>query len=199
MSTPDRSDDRPRQARAASDSARERIRTAAARAIAQGGAAVSMAEIAAACGVSKALLHYHYDDRAHLLADVVRRLAERVVARERAAVGAAAAGGAVDALWRWVSAELARGELRALLELATVRDDVVRDASARAASDRRTTAGATISAVFQQLGLTPRVPAALLGDACVAFMDGLAMDAGSERDPRVSFDVFWLALLSLAE
>jgi hypothetical protein len=53
--------------------------------------------------------------------------------------------------------------------------------------------------VFAHLGLTPRVPAALLGDATVAFVDGLALDAGSVRDPRVSFDVLWLALLGLTE
>lgn len=184
---------------AAGDLARDRIRAGAARALIELGPAATMAEIAAAGGVSKALLHYHYEDRAHLLADVARRLASRLVARERAAMGPAAAGTAVDALWGWVDAELRRGELRALLELGTVRDAAVRVATGEAARARRESATATASLVFEQLGLVPRVPAALLGDASVAFVDGLALDVGGGRDPRVSFDVFWLGLLGLAE
>jgi hypothetical protein len=44
------------------------------------------------------------------------------------------------------------------------------------------------------------MPAALLGGASMAFIDGLAIGASSPgRDPRASFDLFWLALLSLAE
>ena len=183
----------------AGDAARERIRNGATRAVIEHGAGASMAEIAAACGVSKALLHYHYADRAHLLADVVERSAARLVARERAALGTAAAGTAVDALWRWTSAELQRGELRALLDLGALREPAVRAACDRAADLRRASAATTAGLAFAQLGLTPRVPAELLAGASVAFLDGLALDAGGARDPRVAFDVFWLALLSLGE
>ena len=179
--------------------ARERIRDGAARAVIAHGPAASMAQIAEGCGVSKALLHYHYTDRAHLLAEVVARLGARLVARERAALGAAPAGTALDALWQWVRAELARGELRALLELGTLRDESVREAAMQAAAARRASAAATASTLFAQLGLVPRMPPALLGDASTAFMDGLALDQDDRRDPRVSFDVFWLAMLSLAE
>jgi hypothetical protein len=51
------------------------------------------------------------------------------------------------------------------------------------------------------LDLTPRIPPALLADAAVAFIDGLALDVanGTTRDPRVSYDIFWLALLGLTE
>jgi AcrR family transcriptional regulator len=186
-------------ARGTGNAARERIRDGALQAVVAHGAGVSMADIAAACGVSKALLHYHHADRAHLLADVVDSLATRLVARERAAIAAAAPGTGVDATWRWVAGELQRGELRALLELAMLREPAVRAASARAAVARRARGASTTAHLFAELGLTPRLPAALLGDASVAFVDGLALDAGSERDPRVSFDIFWLALLSLVE
>ena len=193
-------DERPSTPRSpAGGIARERICEGAARAVVRQGAAVSMAEIATECGVSKALLHYHYADRAGLLAEVLHRLAGRLVGRERAALGAAPAGTALDALWRWLAAELQRGELRALLELGTVRDAAVRDVAEQVARARRESAAATTALVFAQLGLAPRVPAALLGEASVAFIDGLALDAGSGRDPRVSFDVYWLAMLSLGE
>ena len=179
--------------------ARDRICDGAARAVVKHGAGAPMAEIAAECGTSKALLHYHYDDRAQLLAEVVMRLAGRLVARERAAIGAAPAGAALDALWRWVSTELQRGELRALLELAMLREPVVRAACEQAAHARRDSATATTTMLFAQLALTPRMPVALLADASVAFIDGLALDVASARDPRTSFDIFWLAMLGLAE
>jgi hypothetical protein len=39
----------------------------------------------------------------------------------------------------------------------------------------------------------------LIADAIVAFVDGLALDRESGRDSRVSFDVFWLGMLSLGD
>jgi AcrR family transcriptional regulator len=190
------------------ETARDRIFDGTVRCLVRSGASASMAEIAAAAGVSKALLHYHHSDRAHLLADVVARLAQRIVARERVAMGGpadgagapqATLGNPVDALWGWVEAELRSGELRALLELATVRDAPVRQAWDEAANDRRRSAARTVELVFERLGLTPRMPVTLLGDANTAFLDGLALDRGSARDSRVGFDLFWLGLLSLGE
>jgi hypothetical protein len=51
------------------------------------------------------------------------------------------------------------------------------------------------------LGLRPRVPGELMAGVVVAFLDGLAMETvlQPERAARVSFDIFWLAMLSLAE
>jgi len=39
----------------------------------------------------------------------------------------------------------------------------------------------------------------LLGRASIAFMDGLAIADASAGQRRASFDLFWLALLSIAE
>ena len=159
-----------------------------------------MAVIAAEAGVSKALLHYHYSDRARLLAEVVAQLGDRLGARERAALAGADGSKAVDALWRWLEDELARGELRVLLELSLLREPLVHDAAATVAAARRVAAGRTTADLLRRLGLEPRVPAELLGEASVAFMNGLAA-AGPlpGSDPRVAFDVFWLAILGLAE
>lgn len=159
-----------------------------------------MAAIAAEAGVSKALLHYHYSDRARLLAEVVTQLGDRLAAREQVALAGADGSKAVDALWRWLERELALGELRALLELSLIREPLVHDAAAAVADARRIAAGRMTADLLRRLGLEPRVPAELLGEASVAFMDGLAV-AGPVRgsDPRVAFDVFWLAMLGLAE
>jgi AcrR family transcriptional regulator len=160
----------------------------------------SMAVIASAGGVSKALLHYHYADRAHLLAEVAMEVGRRVVARERAAIDAARGSGAVDAHWEWLAGELQRGELRALLELSVEREAEVRVAVEAATLARARAATQTVAQLFDALGLTPRMPAALLAGAVLAFIDGLAIGPSSPtRDPRASFDLFWLALLSLAE
>jgi AcrR family transcriptional regulator len=181
--------------------ARGRIVEAAARCLVRAGiAGATMARIAAEAGVSKALLHYHYADRERLLAEVVSQLGRRVIGRERAAMDAASGSGTVDALWEWLDGELSLGELRALLELAMQHEPGVRAAADAVARARRHAAAETVEQLFAGLGLTPRMPAALLGEASVAFMDGLAIAAAPQaRDPRVSFDLFWLALLSLAE
>lgn len=185
----------------AGDVTRRRILSATIDCVAREGVAeASMAAIAAAAGVSKALLHYHYSNRARLLAEAVTQLAQRLVARESASMEGADGSKAVDALWQWLESELARGELRVLLELSLVREPTVRAAAAAAARRRRLAAAGTVAQLFARLALTPKVPASLLGDASVAFIDGLALDSmDATGEPRVSFDVFWLALLSLAE
>jgi AcrR family transcriptional regulator len=158
-----------------------------------------MAAIAAEAGVSKALLHYHYADRAQLLAEAVAVIAGRMVSRERTALDGAEGKAAVDALWHYVEGELERGELHALLELAMVREPQVRAASAAAAEQRRAAATRTAADLFARLGVAPRVPVAPVGTASLALTDGLAHDrARPLHEARGSFDVFWLALLTLA-
>ncbi len=186
----------------ASTDARARIVDAGVRCIAREGVAgASMAAIALEAGVSKALLHYHYHDRSTLLAEIVERIGMRTIERERAAVDQSDGMGGLDAVWRWFDEELRRGELAALAELTLVREAPVRRATRAAASERRRSAAHTIDRLFTELDLRPRVPAPLMADATVAFIDGLALDVanGSAREPRVSYDIFWLALLGLTE
>jgi AcrR family transcriptional regulator len=161
----------------------------------------SMAAIALEAGVSKALLHYHYRDRSTLLAEIVEQIGARTIERERAAIDDSGGLGGLDAVWRWLEGELRRGELAALAELTLIREAPVRRATRAAASERRRSAARTIERLFTELDLTPRVPAPLMADAAVAFIDGLALDVanGSAREPRVSYDIFWLALLGLTE
>lgn len=180
--------------------ARARIAEAAVRCLVRDGVtATSMASIASEGGVSKALLHYHYASRAGLLADIVTLLGRKIITRERAAMDTARGSGAVDALWGWLQGELAHGELRALLELALQNDDVIRAAAAEVGAARLRAASQTVEQLFAGLGLTPRLPSPLLGRASVAFMDGLAIAGASAGEARASFDLFWLALLSIAE
>lgn len=158
-----------------------------------------MSAIAAEADVSKALLHYHFADRASLLAEMVATLGQRLVARERSALAHGEGTRAIDQLWDWLDAELRRGELRALSELQMVPSPLVRVASEQVATDRRVAAAGIVRGLFARLGLVPRIDVALIGDTTIAFVDGLALDRTSGRDARVSFDVFWLAILSLAD
>jgi AcrR family transcriptional regulator len=190
-----------------------RILDAAARQIAKVGAAdVALSGVAREAGVSKALIHYHFHDKDTLLSRVVARLVDGLATRERASLTRYEAEHnplAVDALWEWLAAELQRGDIGVLLELDAYRGEEVRSATRRAAVVRRATAQETIERLFRILELRPRIEPALLASVVVAFADGLAMDVGRATEAgslsvlpsgaRVAFDVFWLAMLSLAE
>jgi hypothetical protein len=58
-----------------------------------------------------------------------------------------------------------------------------------------------VAHLFALLGLRLRVPAPLVADVWVAFVDGLALSTVvvPAAEPRAAFDVLWLSLLSLAE
>lgn len=197
----------------AEKAATRRILQAAARRIARAGAAeLSIHDVAVDAGVSKALVHYHFHDKDSLLARLVEHLASGLVTRERDALASYLGRHdplAIDALWRWLEAELQRGDMRVLLELDAYRGIAVQAAARRAAARRRSMAAQTITRLLDILDLHPRVAPELLANVAVAFLDGLAietavaatepgapMDAGAAR---IAFDVFWLAMLSLAE
>jgi len=182
--------------------AAERILAAAAECVGQLGAAqVSLQTVADSAGVSKALIHYHFRDRDELLARLVDWVTVALVQGEDLALTDADATTALDALWTWLEAELVSGRLRALVELAGERGEAVRDAVRRSREARRAQATLTIERLFAALALTPRLPAPLVGDVTVAFLDGLAgeMAVEPEGNHRLRFDVFWLSVLSLAE
>ena len=174
-----------------------------------GAAALALSEIARDAGVSKALIHYHFVDKETLLARLIDYLASGMVTREREALRRFEHEHnplAVDALWEWLEAELERGSLNVLLELDAYRGPAVQAAARAAAAARQAMAQETIERLFRILELRPRIEPALLAAVHVAFIDGLAIRKGrvgagdrAAASPRVAFDVFWLAMLSLAE
>ena len=179
-----------------------RILNSAARLLAERGVArFNLQDVAESAAVSKGLIHYHYHDKDTLLTRLVESLAAGVVARQAEALEGAEPATAVDALWTWLRGELRRGHLRVLQELAQEPGALLRNAIHSAAHQRRSGAAATLDRLFARLGLRPRVPTQMLAEAVVAFEDGLVLNAAiqPEQDPRVVFDVFWLAVLGLAE
>jgi AcrR family transcriptional regulator len=187
-----------------------RILHATAHRVASGGAAaLALSEIARDAGVSKALIHYHFADKETLLARLIDHLASGMVTRERNALRPFEHQHnplAVDALWRWLEGELERGSINVLLELDAYRGPAVQAAARSAAAARQRAAQETIEQLFAILELRPRIEASLLAAVYVAFIDGLAIrnalassEGHAQASPRVAFDVFWLAMLSLAE
>ena len=179
-----------------------RILEATSACIVQKGAAdVSLQDVAEAAGVSKALIHYHFHDKGELLARLVEWLRAGLVARQVTALTGVSGSAALDALWQWLSDELDRGDLRAFIDLSLVQGASVQSAVAATAAARREAAATVTTELFERIGLRPRVPAPLIADAFVAFVDGLALDrvVAPERNARISFDVFWLAMLGLTD
>jgi AcrR family transcriptional regulator len=182
--------------------AAERILRAAVRCIvSSGAAALTMHDVAEEAEVSKGLIHYHFHDKDTLLARVVEWMGQNLVSRERAALVYSTPRHAIDDLWAWLAAELDRGHLRVLLELAQWRNPLVRRAIHAANLARRDASAASIERLFALLALRPRIPARLLADVVVPFVDGLAMTMGvdAEFNPRAAFDVLWLSLLTLTD
>lgn len=160
-----------------------------------------MGHVAASAGVSKALVHYHFRDKDSLLVALVEDVGFAVLHRARAAMRRETEPHALDTYWEWLAEELRTGDLRVLISLADDVSDRVRLASQRVTDQRRELAAEHIALVFSRLGLSPRVPPALIADTALAFVDGLAVTQALDprRDPRPAFDVLWLALLTLAE
>jgi AcrR family transcriptional regulator len=178
-----------------------KILESARRLVQRGGAAqVSMGDVAAEAGVSKALIHYHFDDKDSLLSALVDSVGSAVLARARNS-GVAAAPQPLDAHWAWLDRELRAGDVRVLVSLSDCDSTATRAASRKIASERLQHLARDVDAIFRALGLTPRMPAALVAETVLAFADGLACRTalGAVSDPRGAFDVLWLALLTLSE
>lgn len=183
----------------AESSTRKRIVEAGLRGLVRDGLEdTTMATIAEEAGVSKALLHYHFEDRAALFAEIAALVAGRTISRESIVLDRIEPARGVDALWEWMRTELERGEVSALLALGTLRDDRIA-AAVRAANQARLGAMiAIVTRLFENLALTPRIALSLIGGVTVSMMDGLACGA-EVLDARGRFDAFWLGMLSLAD
>lgn len=166
--------------------------------VAEGVGALSLQGIATTAGVSKALVLYHFGDKHALLTAVVERLGMQSVERlERATRGP-------DALQGWqamMRAEAASGELALLASLSQEAELATSSAVPDARRVRESRAGTLAEAMLRTLGLTPRVPAALLGRVLIRHMDGLAIATArggtTPEELDAELDTFTLALFGL--
>jgi len=153
--------------------------------------------IAAAAGVSKALLLYHFESKTALLDAVVSTLGLASAGRLRAA---AISGDAMTA-WRAIVAdEPVRGE-RALFAALALEAEVGAEALQRVRAEREAAATELAIAMLRGLQLSPSVPAMFLGRLLLRQLDGLAVASthnGIFADGLdAEIDAVTLALLSL--
>jgi AcrR family transcriptional regulator len=164
--------------------------------------ALSIQAIADAAGVSKALVLYHFDEKAELFAALHAELCGRSATRLRASARA------TDPLQAWrdlVASEVGRGELPMLAALAS--DVTLRGAERGAVESLRERAATELGVrILATLDLAPRTSAELLGRVLLRHLDGVtaahapaARRAGAAADLSDELDAFALAFLALGE
>jgi len=175
--------------------ARERLLAAATvLGVTEGAGALTMQGIASAAGVSKALVLYHFGDKAALLGGIVERLVQRDVVRTNVA---AAAGDPLTA-WHDLARDPAARAERGLLG-ALALEGALRPAMDAHTLARETAATALATAVLGALDLRPRIAPALLGRLLLRQLDGgvhARRDATAEA-LDAELDGFALAFLAL--
>lgn len=177
----------------------ERLLSAAIRlGVARGVSAMSLQGIASAAGVSKALVLYHFGDKAAVLTAVADGLGARGGERLHTA---AAAPDALKAWYALAREELRLGELALLAGLAQEPDLGARAGMAiPAARGAREVAATRLAAsIYGAVGLEPRVPLSFLGRMLVRHLDGLAVAAAHAEfgaaELEAELDTFAIALL----
>ena len=181
-------------------SATERIlRAAIAELVSRGAGALAMHDVAERAGVSKGLIHYHYQDKDALLARAAERLGARIAMRASRALASSSPATVVEDLRRWLQTELDLGEWHALLALGEWPASSVQAASREALEARRAVTARMTQQLFELLGVRPRIALKHAADLLVALVGGLAVEPESDADPLAAFDVLVLALLGLAE
>jgi len=173
-----------------------RLLDAAARlGIEHGVGALSVQAIATAAGVSKALVLYHYSDKAALFTAAARHLAAQDAARMRRAAQAR------DPMVAWRTMATEGHGARALLG-ALLLESPVHGVAAELTANREAAGTELGLAMLGALDLEPRIAPQLVGRLLVRQLDGLAMAQAARDAPAAhdaELDAFALALLTLAE
>lgn len=159
-----------------------------------GAGALSLHGIAKECGVSKALVLYHHQDKDALLLAVAQRLADKDVA------ALLAAAGEPDVLesWRRVAGATDCRAERALLAC-LLQERSLRSAAPGLLAARAQAGSALAQAVLAAAGLRSRIAISLLGRLVVHHLDGLALGT-RERSAtalEAELDATALALIGL--
>lgn len=176
------------------DTAARIVAAAVALGTARGVAALSLQGIAAAAGVSKALVLYHFSEKDRLLAAIAEHLTTRDVAALETAAGAP---DALDA-WRRVAGDAGHRAERALL--ASLLHEAPLRAEAAAIGARRAAATTRLAAaMLRSAGLRPRIAPALVGRVLLHQIDGLAATGTSRPGEALEaeLDASALAVLGL--
>lgn len=181
--------------------ARNRIVAAARDEVVHGGwAAATSGRVAQRAGVSKALIHYHFHDKAALLVALATQCQEFIRARSAVSDPEESADNPVDRFNDWLQRELAAGDVRLVIGLLASRNTAVRRAAHHALREFRDELERRTARVFARLALTPTIPQALVVDQLAAAAHGMAVvPMGSPASERQLLETLWLGVLTMSE
>jgi AcrR family transcriptional regulator len=165
---------------------------------------LTISAVAERAGVSTALVHYHFDTKAKLLAATAERVAVRRHEKRAQALAASRGLAAVDALWEVVESNVRDGVERAYVELVLYArtDESAAGSLSQQRRSHRVAMGRRLPTLLRELGASPSAASEELTAALDAQLDGLslALLAGSEAAVvRTAYDAFWLSLLAAGQ
>lgn len=172
---------RPRRTYKKSETSRQQVLDAAMTALAERGyARTSVSDIAAAAKMSKGAVHYHFESKDDLIAQVLARCAE--VMRDRVRDAWEVPGQPQERIRRALrEMRSARSsgspELRVLADLMAqgIYDPKLRAAISKMFEENREEVRRHLAASFEALALRPRVPLDVVPRLVLGMLDGLAL------------------------
>ncbi len=164
-----------------SEVSRQQVLDAAIAALAERGyAKTSVSDIAAAAGMSKGAVHYHFESKEHLIGEVLAHCA--IVLRERVRAAWEAEGEPAEKIrraLREMRASRKRGapELRVLADLMAqgLHDEKLRTALAALFAANRKEVLDHLAQSLDAFGLRPRIPLEVIPRLLLGALDGLAL------------------------
>jgi AcrR family transcriptional regulator len=195
---------RPRRTYKKSEASRQQVLDAAIRALAEHGyARTSVSDIAEAAGMSKGAVHYHFESKDDLIAQVLVHCAEVMRERVRAAWDAPdQPHEKIRRALREMRAARTQGsaELRVLADLMAqgIYDPKLRKALSAMFEANREEVRSHLEQSFRELSLVPRVPVHVMPRLVIGILDGLALHDFFDPMSPEDEDVVQSALESIA-
>ncbi len=199
---------RPRRTYKKSETSRRQVLDAAIRALAERGyARTSVSDIAEAAGMSKGAVHYHFESKDDLIAQVLVRCAEAM--RERVREAWEAPGEPHERIRRAlremrVSRKQVSAELRVLADLMAqgIYDPKLRKSLSTMFEANRDEVFRHLKHGFEVLGLEPTVPIHIMPRLVIGMLDGLAlhdffdpMDASDDELVQTALEAIAISLV----
>ena len=192
-----------------SETSRQQVIDAAIKTLAKRGFAnTSVSDIAAAAGMSKGVVHYHFTSKDDLLARVLEQCSAKMSDRVRAAWEAPNAPmekikAALAEMW--ATRTDGNAEIRVLVDLMSlaVHDPKLRKPLSAQFHAMRADMVEDFVKAFESIGLKPKVPAHIVPKLMMATLDGLGIhqifDPPTESDEKEIFRALELVAFSLFE
>ena len=169
-----------------------------------GVAGLTVGTVAERAGVSTALVHYHFDTKARLLAAAARRLAAERLAARRRTLSRAKGLALLDDLWSTLAAAADDGTERAWLELSLIapaEPGIGAELAAQRQAERALFA-ARLPTLLDELGTTSLAGQDELTQLLAAALDGFVaalLTGARESAVRAAYDAFWLTLIAAGQ